>query len=85
MRPMARQPDSTKLARALSVTIIFVTGAVGVVLMTRGAVHGVALVLSAGLLGALYARLVLNWQPRDPTATTATTDTASTELSEGTD
>ncbi len=55
--------DSASVARALALILICVAAVVGVVLMTQDAVQGVALVLSAGLLGATYARRVLRWRP----------------------
>lgn len=56
-------PDLTRIARALALVLICVTTVAGVVLMAQGAMQGVALVLSAGLLGAAYAQWVLAWRP----------------------
>jgi hypothetical protein len=55
--------DSTKMARVLAAGVIALAAGVGIALMARGAVQGIALVLIAGLLGAAYARLVLRWRP----------------------
>ncbi|MCS6847134.1 MAG: hypothetical protein RMN52_05390 [Anaerolineae bacterium] len=55
--------DAANVARTLALILICVAAVAGVVLMAQGTVQGVALVLSAGLLGAAYARWVLNWRP----------------------
>lgn len=55
-------------ARIAAVAIICISLGVGIVLSARGAMHGVGLVLSAGVLGAAYARLVLRWHPSQPDA-----------------
>ncbi|MFC1463507.1 MAG: hypothetical protein ACFLMY_01545 [Candidatus Brachytrichaceae bacterium NZ_4S206] len=51
------------MARALALILVCLAAVAGVVLMVQGAVQGVMLVLSAGLLGAAYARWVLHWCP----------------------
>jgi len=51
------------MARVLAAGVIALAAGVGIALMARGAVQGIALVLIAGLLGAAYARLVLRWRP----------------------
>lgn len=56
-------PDSARVARVLALIFICLAAVAGVVLMAQGAVQGVMLVLSAGLLGAAYARWVLHWCP----------------------
>lgn len=56
------------LARTVAVALICVSLVVGIVLSARGAMHGVGLVLSAGVLAAAYARLVLRWHPSQPDA-----------------
>ncbi len=61
--PHVRPNHQQRVARALALLLVGAALVIGVVLMSRGAVQGIALVLSAGLLGAAYARLVLNWHP----------------------
>lgn len=58
-------PTWLRLARVASALTIVIASGAGIVLLAQGMRQGVVLILSAGILGALYARCVLNWQPSD--------------------
>jgi hypothetical protein len=55
--------NSTSLSRLISLLIVSAAIVAGAILMARGSSHGILLVLSGGVLGALYARWVLGWCP----------------------